>query len=113
MSYTEEEEVNNNVDESRQNFIGNYCNICAKCGETSCWYNSSDWGEELVDVENPNANPTLDNKTPSPNSVRKPPAGWAEFRWKTVSNAMQENNRQIVIENCKTISKEEFSNNSR
>ena len=102
----EEEEVYNDK------FIGNYCETCAQCGETRCWCNSSDWGEQLVDVENPNANPTLENKTPSPKSVRKPPAGWPEFRRRTISKAMQENNRQIVIENCKTISKEEYNNNS-
>ena len=44
-----EEEVNNNK------FIGNYCETCDKCRETRCWCNSSDWGEELIDVENPNA----------------------------------------------------------
>ena len=111
VSHTEEEEVNNNVEGNRQKFIGNYCETCDKCGETRCWCNSSNWGEELVDVENPNTNPTLENKTPSPNFVRKPPAGLAEFRRRTVSNAAQENNRQIVSENCKSISKEEFNNN--
>ena len=65
-----------------------------KCGKTRCWCNSSNWGEELVDVENPNFIPTLENKTPSPNSVRKPPSGWAEYRRRTVSKAMQENNRK-------------------
>ena len=92
-------------------FIEIYCETCEKCGETRCWCNSSDWVEELVDVENPNANPTLENKTPSPESVRKPLSGWAEYRRRTIK-AMQENNRQIVIENCKTISKEESNNNS-
>ena len=106
VPHTEEEvEVNNDK------FIGNYCETCDKCGETSCWCNSSDWGEELIDVENPTANPTLENKTSCPKSVRKPPAGWVEHRRRTVK-AMQENNRKIVIENCKTISKEEFNNNS-
>ena len=66
IPHTEEEEVNNDK------FIGNYCETCDKCGATRCWCNSSDLREELVNVENPNANPTLDNKTPSPETVRKP-----------------------------------------
>ena len=105
VHHMEEERVNSDK------FIGNYCETCDKSGETRCWCNSSDWGEELVNVENPNANPTLENKTPSPKSVRKSPVGWAEFRRRTIK-ALQENNRKIVIENCKTISKEEFNNNS-
>ena len=58
VPHMEEEEVNNDK------FIGNYCETCDKCGETRCWCNSSEWGEELVNVENPNANTTLENKTP-------------------------------------------------
>ena len=45
----QEEEVSNNK------FIANYCNICAKCGETYCWCNSLDWEEGLLNVEKPNA----------------------------------------------------------
>ena len=65
----EEEGVSNNK------FLGMYCELCTKCGETYCWCNSSDWGEGLLDVEKPNAdtNPSIE-KTPSP-TVRKPPAG--------------------------------------
>ena len=44
--------------------------MCDNCGETRCWCNSSDWGEELLEVEN--VNPTLENKTPSPKNVRNP-----------------------------------------
>ena len=106
----EEEEVSNNVEGSRNKFIGNYCEMYDQCGETRCWYNSSDWGEELLDVETPNANPTLENKTPSP-TVRKPPAGWVEHRRRTVK-AMQENKRNIIIENSKSILQEEFNNNN-
>ena len=87
----EEEEVNNDK------FIGNYCETCDKHGETRCWCNSSNWLEELIDVENPNANPTLENKTPSPN-VSKPPVGWVEHRRRAVK-AVQENNRKIIIGN--------------
>ena len=97
VPHTEEEEVNNDK------FIGNFCETCDKCGKTRCWCNSSNLGEELVDVDNPNANPTSENKTPSPETVRKPPSEWAEYRRRTV-NAMQENNRNILIENSKSIS---------
>ena len=70
------------------------------------------WGEELVDIGNPtDADPTLESKTPSPKSVRKPPSGWAEFRRRTISKAMQENSKHIAIEKCKSISTEEFNNN--
>ena len=68
-----EEEVSNNVDEERQTGSGN--DACATCGETYCWCNCSDWGEGLLDVKNPNTNPTLAKK-PSPENSRKPPAGW-------------------------------------
>ena len=52
------------------NYTGNYCNTCTKCGETNCWYTTSDWEEELVDIDNSTTNPTLE-KTPSP-TVRNP-----------------------------------------
>ena len=100
---TEEEEVSNNK------FIGKYCDTYTKCGETYCWCNSSDWEEGLLDIENPNtnANPSLE-KTPSPETSRKPPAGWVEHRRRTVQ-AMEENKRNIVIENAKSIPQEEFN----
>ena len=49
-------------------------------------------------------------KTPSP-TARKPPAGWVEHRQRTVQVA-QENRRNILIENAKSISQEEFNNNN-
>ena len=88
-----EEEVRNNLDKDRQ--TGNCHDVCPTCGETYCWCNSSDWGEGLLDIENPNTNPTLE-KTPSPESVRKLPAGWVEHRRRTV-RAVQENKRNILI----------------
>ena len=100
----EEEEVSNNK------FIGNYSDTCAKCGETRCWCKSSDWEEGLLDVENLNANPSLE-KTPSPKNSRKPPAGWVEHRRRTVQ-AMEENKRNIVIENAKSIPQEELNSNN-
>ena len=38
--------------------------MCDKCGETRYWCNSPDWGEELIDIENPNTNPTLERHHP-------------------------------------------------
>ena len=98
----EEEEVNN--------FIGNYCKRCNKSGETRCWCNISDLGEELSDVETPNTNLTLE-KTPSPENGRKPPAGWVEHRRRTIQ-ATKENKRNILIENSRSILQEEFSSNN-
>ena len=100
----EEEEVSNNN-------IGNYHNICTKCGETYCWCNSSDWEEGLLDVEKPNAdtNPSIE-KTPSP-TIRKPPAGWVEQRHRVVQ-AARENRQNMEIEQARSISQEEFNTNS-
>ena len=112
VSHTEEEELNN-VEGNRHKFIEEYCKKCIGTYDR-CWCNSSDLGEDLVDVENPtNADPTLESKRPSPKSVRKPPSGWAEFRRRTIykSKTTQENGKYITIENCKSISTEEFNNN--
>ena len=100
----EEEGVSNNK------FLGKYCELCVKCGETYHWCNSSDW-EGLLDVEKPNADtdPSIE-KTPSP-TVRKTPAGWVEQRCRTVQ-AAKDNRQNMVIENARSISQEEFNNNS-
>ena len=113
VSNTEEEELNN-VEWNRSKFIGNYCNKCVGTHDR-CWCNSSNWEEELVGIENPtNADPTLESKRPSPTSYRQPPSGWAEYRRKTISKskAPQENSKHMAIENCKSISTEEFNNNN-
>ena len=113
VSHTEEEEVNN-VEGNRQKFIGNYYEKCVGTHDR-CWCNSSNWGEELVDIENPsNDDPTIESKRPSPTSYRLPPSRWAEYRRRTISKnkAMQENSKHLAIENCKSISKEEFNNNN-
>ena len=68
MKEEEEQAVNNT-------FLGRYCEFCDKCGETYCWCNSSDWEEGLLNIEEPNSNPSIE-KTSSP-TVRKPPVGWA------------------------------------
>ena len=51
---------------SYNKFLGKYCELCAKCGETYCWCNSFDWEEGLLDVENPKAdtNPSLEKLHP-------------------------------------------------
>ena len=77
--YPKQEEEEEGVSKSNNNFLGKHCEYCTKCGETYCWYNSSDWEEGLLDVEKSNtANPSV-QKTPFP-TVRRPPAGWAEQR---------------------------------
>ena len=102
VSHTEDEELNN-VEGNRHKFIGNYHEKCDRC-----WCNSSNWGEELIDLENPtHVDPTLESKRPCPKSIRKPP----EFRRRTISKATQENSKHIGIENHKSISTEEFNNN--
>ena len=104
----------NNVEGNRQKFIGDYCEKCVG-NHDRCWCNSSTWGKELVDIENPtNADPTLEGKRPSSTPYRQPPSGWAEFKRRTISKrkAMDENSKHMAIENCKSISTEEFNNNN-
>ena len=71
-----------------------------------------DWVEGLLDVENPNANtnPSLE-KTPTPKNGRKPLAGWVKHRRRTVQ-AAEENKRNVVIDNAKSIPQEEFNSNN-
>ena len=99
---TEEEEgVSNNK------FLGKYCELCDKCGETYCWCNSLDWEEGLLDVEKPNAdtNPSIE-KTPSP-TLRKNSTGWVEQRCRKVQAAI-EKKQNMEIENARSISQEEL-----
>ena len=86
VPHIEEEEVNNDK------LIGNYCKTCDKNGKTRCCCNSSDWGEELIDIKNSTTNPTLE-KTPSLENGRKSPAGWVEHKRRTIQ-AAQENKRK-------------------
>ena len=99
----EEEQSGNNK------FLAKYCEFCVKCGEMYCWCNSSDWEEGLLNVEKPNANPSI-QKTTSP-TVRKPPAGWAEQRCRVVQ-AARENRQNMEIEQARSPSLEEFNTNS-
>ena len=62
VPHTEEEEQAGN-----SKFLGRYCQICNKCGKMYYWYNSSDWEEGLLNVENPNSNPSIE-KTAITNS---------------------------------------------
>ena len=61
-----------------RNFLGKYCKFYARCNETCCWCNSSDWEEELINVDDPNSNPSIE-RIPTP-TVRKPPVGWSVCR---------------------------------
>ena len=73
--------------EVKQNrkFLGKYCKFCARCNETHCWCNSSDWEEELINIDKSNSNPSI-KKIPSP-TVRKPQIGWFTFRHRVVREA--------------------------
>ena len=100
----EEEQSGNNK------FLGRHCKFCNKCGETYCWCNSSDWEEGLLNVEKPNSNLSVE-KTPSP-TIRKPPVGWSEQRWRVVM-AARENRKNMEIEQARPPSlEEEFNTDS-
>ena len=67
--------------------LGKYCKICDRCGETHCWCNSSNWEEGLINVDDPNSNPSIE-KIPSP-TVGKPPVGWSTFRHRIIMKTKQ------------------------
>ena len=66
-------------------FLGKYCEFCVKCKETHCWCNSSDWEEELINVDDSNSNPSIE-RIPSP-TVRKTPVGWSMFKCRVIREA--------------------------
>ena len=66
-------------------FLGKYCEFCAKCNETHCWCHSSNWEEELINVDDSNSNLSME-RIPSP-TVRKPPVGWSTFRHRVIREA--------------------------
>ena len=104
VPHTEEEEEQS----GNNKFLGKYCEFCNKCGETYCWCNSSDWEEGLLNVEKPNANPSIE-KIPSP-TVGKPPAGWAKQRHRLVQ-AARENRQNMEIEQARSLLLEECNTN--
>ena len=74
MTHTEAEDMV----KQETNFLGRYCEYCDECGETCCWCFSSDWEDELLNLDNPNSNPSVE-MIPSP-TVSRPPVGWSEIR---------------------------------
>ena len=56
--------------EQERKFLDKYCKFCDRCSKTHCWCNSSNWGEGLINVDDPNSNPSVE-KIPSP-TVRNP-----------------------------------------
>ena len=81
---TTDTESEGEVKQNRK-FLGKYCEFCARCNETHCWCNSSNWGEELINIDDSNSNPSIE-KIPSP-TVRKPPEGWSTFRHRVIREA--------------------------
>ena len=101
VPHTEEEEAQ----AGKSKFLGRYSEFCDKCGKTYCWCSSSDWEEGLINVENPNSNPSIE-KTPSP---RKAPIGWAAQRLKVVM-AARDNRQNMEREQARPPSLEEEYN---
>ena len=60
MTHTESE---GEVEQERK-FLGKYCKFCDRCSETHCWCNSSNWEEGLINVDNPNSNPSIEKIPP-------------------------------------------------
>ena len=83
MTHTESE---GEVEQERK-FLGKYCKFCDRCSETHCWCNSSSWKEGLINVDNPNSNPSIE-KIPSP-TAGKPHLGWSTFRHRIIREAEQ------------------------
>ena len=83
VTYTESEgEV-----ELKRKFLGKYCNFCDRYGKTHSWCNSFDWEEGLINVDDPNSNPSIE-RIPSP-TVGRPPVGWSTFRCRIIREADQ------------------------
>ena len=92
-----------------KNFIGEYCEECAKRYKR-CGCDKSDWGEELMEVEppkgptnNPSSDQTNHKKQPSKLSlvpIRKPPPGWMEYRRCIVNQSKTNGQGKIRDENA-------------
>ena len=95
------------------NFIEEYGEKCIGKHDR-CWCNSSNWDEDLIDIENStnNTNPNLESKKPSQTSFRQPPQGWSESRRKVISQnkTLLESSDNLQIKNCTSVSTEEFNN---
>ena len=72
MTHTESEDAV----KQETKFLGRYCKYCHKCGETWCF--SSNWEDELLNVDNPNSNSSVET-IPSP-TANRPPVGWSKIR---------------------------------
>ena len=76
ISHTENEQ--SNTEEDRVNFIGDYCGKCSS-QYNRCWCNTSDWGEDLVEIENNDNNDTnisngnLEGELTPQTSFKQPP----------------------------------------
>ena len=76
------------MEEDRVNFIGDQCGKCPS-QYNRCWCNASDWGEDLVEIENNNndtniSDPNLEGELTSQTSFKQTPPGWSEFRKKAI-----------------------------
>ena len=118
IPHTENEQ--SNTEEDRVNFIGDYCEKCAS-QYNRCWCNTSDWSEDLVEIENNNNNdtnisdPNLEVELTSQTSFKQPPPGWSEFRRKTICKintlpVESISNNGLKVNDCRSISPEEFNN---
>ena len=103
---------NDDVEITNPNFIGEFCKECIKkCNR--CWCYKSDWEEDLIDVEAPEA-PTKPNDlqklTVTVMPKRQPSPGWVEFRKQATKNKSKDNNPidKIIIKEIRSITMKEF-----
>ena len=107
ISHTEDEL--GNIEEGRQNFVGEYCERCSS-QFNRYWCNASDWSKDLeIDNNNKNeenlSNPNLERQLTPLTSPTKPPSGWSEFRKRTISKI---SSNGLKVKDCRIISLEEF-----
>ena len=56
MTHTESE----GEAKQERTFLDKYCKFCDRCSKTHCWCNSSNWKEGLINVDDPNSNPSIE-----------------------------------------------------